>query len=378
MKVPFVDLKTQYESIRDEVAASLQQVLDTTAFASGRFVEEFEENFASFCGCRFAVGVSSGTSALWLALLALGIGQGDEIITVPNSFFATAEAISLCGAVPVFVDVDPVTYTMNPSLLEEAITSKTKAVVPVHLYGQTADMDPILAVARKYRLSVVEDACQAHGALYKGQKAGSMGDAGCFSFYPGKNLGAYGEAGAVVTDKPDLTERLRVLRNHGQSEKYYHAFLGWNARMDGFQGAILSVKLKYLEKWNEARRAHALLYNKLLAREDMLILPQEANYATHIYHIFSILLRERDALLEALKQKNIYCGIHYPVPIHLQEAYRFLRYDEGSLPIAEKCAREALSLPMFAELRIEQIEKVAAEVRSFISHRQIVSAGECK
>ncbi len=378
MKVPFVDLKTQYESIRDEVAASLQQVLDTTAFASGRFVEEFEENFASFCGCRFAVGVSSGTSALWLALLALGIGRGDEVITVPNSFFATAEAISLCGAVPVFVDVDPVTYTMNPSLLEEAITSKTKAVVPVHLYGQTADMDPILAVARKHGLSVVEDACQAHGALYKGQKAGSMGDAGCFSFYPGKNLGAYGEAGAVVTDKPDLAERVRVLLNHGQSEKYYHTFLGWNARMDGFQGAILSVKLKYLEKWNEARRAHALLYNKLLAREDMLILPQEANYATHIYHIFSILLRERDALLEALNQKDIYCGIHYPVPIHLQEAYRFLRYDEGSFPIAEKCAREALSLPMFAELRIEQIEKVAAEVRSFISHRQIVSAGECK
>lgn len=378
MKVPFVDLKTQYESIRDEVAAALQQVLDTTAFAGGRFVEEFEENFASFCGCKFAVCVSSGTSALWLALQALGIDRGDEVITVPNSFFATAEAISLCGVVPVFVDVDPATYTMDPALLEEAITSKTKAIVPVHLYGQTADMDPILAVARKHGLSVVEDACQAHGALYKGQKAGSMGDAGCFSFYPGKNLGAYGEAGAVVTDKPDLAERVRVLRNHGQSEKYYHAFLGWNARMDGFQGAILSVKLKYLEKWNEARRAHARLYNELLASEDMLILPQEANYATHIYHIFSLLLQERDALLEALRQKDIYCGIHYPVPIHLQEAYRFLRYEEGSFPIAEKCAREAISLPMFPELRAEQIEKVAAEIRSFISHRQIVSAGEYK
>jgi len=374
MKVPFVDLKTQYESIRDEVAAALQQVLDTTAFAGGRFVEEFEENFASFCGCRFAVGVSSGTSALWLALRALGIGRGDEVITVPNSFFATAEAISQCGAVPVFVDVDQATYTMDPALLEEAITSKTKAVVPVHLYGQTADMDTILAVAHKYGLSVVEDACQAHGALYKGQKAGSMGDAGCFSFYPGKNLGAYGEAGTVVTNNPDLAERVRILRDHGQSEKYRHAFLGWNARMDGFQGAILSVKLKYLERWNEARRANARIYNEQLASEDMLILPQEANYATHVYHIFALLLQERDALLEALKQKDIYCGIHYPVPIHLQEAYRFLRYEEGSFPIAEKCARETLSLPMFPELRTEQIEKVAAEIRSFISQRQIVSA----
>ncbi|MHC4435913.1 MAG: DegT/DnrJ/EryC1/StrS family aminotransferase [Planctomycetota bacterium] len=378
MKVPFVDLKKQYECIRDEVAVALQHVLDNTAFSGGRFVEEFERNFASFCECRFAIGVSSGTSALWLALQALGIGRGDEVITVPNSFFATAEAISLCGAVPVFVDVDPVTYTMDPALLEETITPRTKALVPVHLYGQMADMDPILAVARKHGLSVVEDACQAHGALYKGQKAGSMGDAGCFSFYPGKNLGAYGEAGAIVTSNPDLAGRVRALRDHGQSEKYHHSLLGWNARMDGFQGAILSVKLKYLDQWNRARRANARIYNEQLKIEDMLILPQEANYATHVYHIFALLFEERDALLEALKQKDIYCGIHYPVPIHLQEAYRFLGYEEGSFPIAEKCAGEILSLPMFPELRAEQIEKVVAEIRAFIRHRQIVLAGECE
>jgi dTDP-4-amino-4,6-dideoxygalactose transaminase len=374
MKVPFVDLKMQYERIRDEVAVALQRVLDTTAFAGGRFVEEFERSFASFCGCGFAVGASSGTSALWLALQALGVGRGDEVVTVPNSFFATAEAISLCGAEPVFVDVDLATYTMDPALLDETITPKTKAVMPVHLYGQTADMGPILAVARKHGLSVVEDACQAHGALYKGQQAGSMGDAGCFSFYPGKNLGAYGEAGAVVTDNPDLADRVRVLRDHGQSEKYYHAHLGWNARMDGFQGAILSIKLKYLEQWNEARRAHARVYNELLAHEEMIVLPQEADYAMHVYHIFALRLPEREALVEALKHKDIFCGIHYPVPIHLQEAYRFLRYGEGSFPIAEKCAREVLSLPMFPELRAEQMEKVAAEIRSFVRHRQIASA----
>jgi dTDP-4-amino-4,6-dideoxygalactose transaminase len=378
MKVLFVDLKKQYECIRDEVAVALQHVLDNTAFSGGRFVEEFERNFASFCECGFAIGVSSGTSALWLALQALGIGRGDVVMTVPNSFFATAEAISLCGAVPVFVDVDPVTYTMDPALLEETITPRTKALVPVHLYGQMADMDPILAVARKHGLSVVEDACQAHGALYKGQKAGSMGDAGCFSFYPGKNLGAYGEAGAIVTSNPDLAGRVRALRDHGQSEKYHHSLLGWNARMDGFQGAILSVKLKYLDQWNRARRANARIYNEQLEIEDMLILPQEANYATHVYHIFALLFEERDALLEALKQKDIYCGIHYPIPIHLQEAYRFLGYEEGSFPIAEKCAGEILSLPMFPELRAEQIEKVVAEIRAFIRHRQIVLAGECE
>jgi dTDP-4-amino-4,6-dideoxygalactose transaminase len=375
MKVPFVDLKTQYECIRDEVAAALQHVLDTTAFAGGNFVEEFERSFAAFCGCGCAVGVSSGTSALWLALRALGIDQGDEVVTVPNSFFATAEAISMCGAVPVFVDVDLATYTMDPALVEEAITPRTRAIVPVHLYGQTADMDPILAVARKHGLSVVEDACQAHGALYKGRRVGSMGNAGCFSFYPGKNLGAYGEAGAVVTDDPDLAERVRVLRDHGQSEKYRHTLLGWNARMDGFQGAILSVKLKYLEKWNESRRARARVYKELLTCEEMLSLPQEAGYAKHIYHIFALRLPEREALLEALKHNDIFCGIHYPIPIHLQEAYRFLGYGEGSFPVAEKCAREVLSLPMFPELRVDQIERVATNIRSFVHRRQITSAG---
>ena len=265
MKVPFLDLKAQYESIKDEIDTAIGQVIEKTAFAGGPFVKKFEEEFADYCGCKHAMGVSSGTSAIWLTLIGLGVGQGDEVITVPNTFIATAEAISMCGATPVFVDINDQTYNMNPDLLEKAITPRTKAVIPVHLYGQMADMDPIMELARKHGLFVIEDACQAHGSKYKERLAGSIGDAGCFSFYPGKNLGAYGEAGAVVTNKLELVEKINSIKDHGQSRKYYHNMIGWNARMDGIQGAVLSIKLKYLDKWNDARRNNAKLYTELLA-----------------------------------------------------------------------------------------------------------------
>ncbi|MHC4119212.1 MAG: DegT/DnrJ/EryC1/StrS family aminotransferase, partial [Planctomycetota bacterium] len=322
MKVPFLDLKTQYESIRDEIAAGLQQVLDNTAFAGGPFVKSFEEQFASFCSCESAIGVGSGTTALWTALMALGVGPGDEVVTVPNTFIATAEAISFCGATPVFVDVDEQTYNMNPDLLEAAITPKTKAVIPVHLFGQMADMGRIMQIARTHGLFVVEDACQAHGAEYNGRRAGSIGDAGCFSFYPGKNLGAYGEAGAVVTNNPELADKMRAFRDHGQTSKSCHTIIGWNGRMDGFQGAVLSVKLKHLPAWNEARRKNAQLYDRLLADTDDVLTPVEADYAKHIYHVYAIRTQNRDELMSALAEQEISCGIHYPVPVHLQDAYK--------------------------------------------------------
>ena len=366
MKVPFLDLKAQYESIRDEIATALQQVLDNTAFAGGPFVKKFEKDFAELCQCDFAVGVSSGTSALWLALLGLEIGVGDEVITVPNTFIATAEAISFSGATPVFVDVDERTYNMNPDLLEDAITPKTKAIIPVHLYGQMTDMDRIMQIARAHGVLVVEDACQAHGAEYKGRRAGSIGDAGCFSFYPGKNLGAYGEAGAVVTNNAELAERVRILRDHGQSKKYYHSIIGWNARMDGIQGAVLSVKLKHLDMWNEARRKIAQLYNNLLANEPYVVTPVEADYARHIYHIYAIRVQDRDIFITRLAEKNIYSGIHYPIPIHLQDAYKFLDNRAGSFPVAEKCAEQLVSLPMFPELTQEQVERVYREIKRFL------------
>lgn len=368
MKVPFLDLKAQYESIRDEIAEALQQVLDNTAFTGGRFVESFEKDFAMFCGCDHAVGVGSGTAALWTALVGLGIGYGDEVITVPNTFIATAEAISFCGATPVFVDVDERTYTMAPDLLEAAITPRTKAVIPVHLFGQMADMDHIMRVARARELFVIEDACQAHGAEYKARRAGCIGDAGCFSFYPGKNLGAYGEAGAVVTDNSELAEKIRAFRDHGQMSKNCHSIIGWNGRMDGFQGAVLSVKLKHLPAWNEARRENARIYCDLLESTDV-IRPVEADYAKHVYHVYAIRAHNRDELIRALARKNISCGIHYPQPIHLQAAYAQLGHGRNSFPVSERCAEELVSLPMFPELGEEQIGYVAHEINHFIAQQ---------
>jgi dTDP-4-amino-4,6-dideoxygalactose transaminase len=366
VKVPFLDLKAQYASIKEEITSALQQVLDNTAFAGGPFVGQFEKDFASFCQCEFAIGVGSGTDALWMALLSLGIGPGDEVITTPNTFIATAEAISFCGAKPVFVDVDEKTYNMNPDLLESVINAKTKAIIPVHLFGQMSDMHRIMEIARAHELSVVEDACQAHGAEYKGKRSGSIGDVGCFSFYPGKNLGAYGEAGAIVTNNAKLAEKMRMFRDHGQRTKYYHSIVGWNARMDGFQGAILGVKLKHLATWNDARRKNAQLYDSLLADVDDIITPVQADYGRHVYHVYAIRTRNRDELISALAEKDIFCGIHYPVPIHLQDAYKFLGYKKGSFPVAEKCAGEFVSLPMFAELSKEQINKVCYEIKCFL------------
>lgn len=366
MNVPFLDLKAQYVLLTGEISEALQQVLDCTAFSGGPFVALFEEQFASFCSARQAIGVGSGTEALWLTLLALGIGPGDEVITVPNTFIATAEAISLCGARPVFVDVDEQSYTMNPDLLAAAITSRTKAVIPVHLYGQMADMDPIMEIAAQHGIFVIEDACQAHGAEYKGKKAGSLGVAGCFSFYPGKNLGAYGEAGAVVTNNRNLAEKIRMLRDHGQSEKYHHEMIGVNSRMDGFQGAILSVKLKYLASWNYARIRNAETYCRLLADVGAIVLPARRDNALHVYHIFAVRIAKRKEFLADMAQKGIACGIHYPIPLHLQKAYEALGLKRGSFPVAERCADEVVSLPMFPELSVEQITSVAEAVRTTV------------
>ena len=384
MKVPFLDLKTQYESIKDEINEAIQQVLDSCAFAGGPFVEEFEENFAEFCQLKHCVGVGSGTEALWLALLALGVGPGDEVITVPNTFIATAEAISFCGAKPVLVDIDECTYTMDPQKLRkfleqecfldestgQPINQQTKrpvrAVIPVHIFGQMANMDPIIEIARAHGLSVIEDACQAHGAQYKGRPAGSIGDAGCFSFYPGKNLGAYGEAGAVVTNRPELAERIRALRDHGQAAKYYHETIGWNARMDGLLGAVLSTKLRHLSDWNEARIKNAQTYNELLSEVAGVITPARAEYAKHVFHIYAIRVQDRDEMISELSKKGIHCGIHYPVPIHLQKAYDFLGLGEGSFPVSEKCAMELVSLPMFPELTDDKIRYVCDKIKEVI------------
>lgn len=367
MKVPFVDLKAQYNSIRFEVASAIQNVLEATAFAGGPFVARFEKEFAGFCGTHHATCVGSGTSALWLALLAHGVGPGDEVITVPNTFIATAEAVSRTGAKPVFVDVEEKSQLMDPALLEAAITQRTRAIIPVHLFGRTADMDPIMAVARKHGLLVIEDACQAHGALYKGQRAGSIGDAGCFSFYPGKNLGAYGEGGAVVTDNDEIARKIGILRDHGQKEKYLHSLLGWNDRMDGIQGSILGIKLKYLEGWNRARQHNARLYNELLSDVGEIGTPEMGGEGEHIFHVYVIRVRQRDELQRYLAGKEISCGIHYPVPIHLQEAYKSFHLEKGAFPVAERCAETILSLPMFPELTEEQIAYVVSQIKAFIA-----------
>jgi dTDP-4-amino-4,6-dideoxygalactose transaminase len=350
-----------------ELVDAFRQVTETSAFAGGPFVARFESEFAAFCGSRYALGVGSGTDALWLSLLALGVGPGDEVVTAPNSFMATAEAISLCGAKPVFVDVDPHTYTLDPHQLEAAITLRTQAIIPVHLFGQMADMDPILAIARRHGTPVVEDACQAHGAEYKGRKAGSMGVAGCYSFYPGKNLGAFGEAGAITTDEGDLRTKVQVLRDHGQAAKYFHSTIGWNARMDGIQAAVLSVKLRRLNVANTARRSHAKLYDELLADESRVIRPKTARHNIHVFHIYAVRVKDRDQVLQRMAARGVNCAIHYPVPIHLQKAYAFLGYGPGSFPVAEQCSQEFLSLPMYPELQADQIKFVVETLKECLS-----------
>ena len=367
MTVPFVDLKTQYLAIKDEIISAITGVLDSGQFVLGRAVAHFEERFAHSCGASYGIAVNSGTSALHLALLAGGIGPGDEVITVPCTFVATVAAIHYSGARPVFVDVDPVTYTMDPSGIEAAITPRTKAIMPVHLYGNPADMDPILEIARRHNLLVIEDAAQAHGAEYRGRRCGSIGDLGCFSFYPGKNLGAYGEGGLVTTSDPEFTRKIRMLRDWGAEKKYEHVLKGYNYRMDGVQGAILGVKFQYLEQWTEARRAHARSYGELL-KDTQIVLPSPTPGARHVYHLFAILTDRRGALIEALASRGIQTGIHYPYPVHLLPAYSDLGYKAGDFPVAEKVASQELSLPMFPELTAAQIEVVASAVTEFESN----------
>ena len=359
--IPFVDLKAQYATIKTEVNDAIQGVLDSCQFTLGSEVAKFEEEFAAYSGAALGIGVNTGTSALHLALLAADIGPGDEVITVPFTFVATVAAIHYTGATPILVDIDPRTYTMDPAGLEAAITRRTKAIIPVHLYGQTADMDPILAIARKHKLIVIEDACQAHGAEYKGRRAGSMGDMGCFSFYPGKNLGAYGEGGMVVTDGPEFARKIRMLRDWGAEKKYQHVLKGYNFRLEGIQGAVLRVKLRYLDVWTEARRAAAARYEQALAGSGVPT-PVALGHNRHVYHIYAIRTAERQAWMDALAAQGIQSGIHYPIPVHLLPAYADLGYKSGQFPHSEKAASEVLSLPMFPELTSEQTAEVSSAV----------------
>ena len=359
--IPYIDLKAQYRSIKPEIDAAVLKVLESSEFVLGSEVASFEEEFAGCCGARHAVGVNSGTSALHLALLAAGVGPGDEVISVPFTFVATTAAIRYTGAKPVFVDIDPKTYNLNPREIEAKITERTRAILPVHLYGQPADMDPILAVAGKHNLIVIEDAAQAHGAEYKGRRVGSIGDLGCFSFYPGKNLGAYGEGGMVVTGNPEYLRVIRMLRDWGQDRKYHHVMQAYNYRMEALQGAILRVKLRYLESWTEARRAHAELYNHLLAGGGVSI-PRAMDYARHVYHVYAVRTGERDSLIQALQSDGIHTGIHYPIPVHQLPAYAGIGRSAGTLRNSEQAAAEVLSLPMYAELTDAQIQSICAAV----------------
>ena len=362
--VPFVDLSAQYASVKDEVNRAIAGVLERTDFILGRDVEHFEAEFATFCGVQHAVGVDSGTSALELALRAYGVGPGDEVITAANTFIATALAISFTGATPVLVDVDPHTYTVDAASLEEAITPRTKAIVPVHLYGQPADMDPILELAERRGLVVVEDACQAHAATYKGRRAGSLGHAAAFSFYPGKNLGAYGDAGAVVTDDAKVAQSLKMLRNYGSAKKYHHTLRGFNRRLDTLQAAVLRVKLRYLDAWSDARREHAERYGELL-KGSAVVPPTRAAYASPVYHLYVIRVQEREQLQAHLSAEGVSTGIHYPVPVHLQPAYGDLGYKLGDFPVTERYAQEIVSLPMYPELTPELISRVTDAIKSY-------------
>ena len=355
--IPFLDLKAQYASIRDELEAGVLKALASTQYALGSEVAAFEEEFAEFCDAEFAVAMNSGTSALHVALLAAGVGRGDEVITVASTFVATVAAIDYVGARPVFVDVEPGTLNIDTSRIMAAITDRTRAILPVHLHGHPSDMDPIMEIAATHGLRVIEDAAQAHDSEYKGRRVGSIGDLGCFSFYPGKNLGGVGEGGMLVTNSGDYADVARKLRDWGQSAKYHHDVKGFNYRMDGIQGAALRVKLRHLSAWTEARRQNAEIYNQLLTDADV-VTPVEEPYARHVYHVYSIRAPERDALRKTLQDNGVQSGIHYPIPVHMQKAYEEFGFAEGDLPITERAAKEQLSLPMFAEVTEAQIQAV--------------------
>ena len=360
--IPLVDLRAQYLSIKRDVDAAMARVMETGQFVLGEEVEGFEREFAAYSGASHGIALNSGTSALHLALMAAGVTKDDEVITVPFTFVATVAAIGYIGARTVFVDVDPKTFTMDPARLERAVTSRTKAIVPVHLYGQPADMGPILEIAKRHGVRVIEDACQAHGAAYNGRPVGSLGDAACYSFYPGKNLGAYGEGGMVVTSDPEIARTVRMLRDWGQERKYHHVLKGFNYRMEGLQGAILRVKLRHLERWTEARRQHAKEFAAHL-RDSGVTTPVEAPYARHVFHVYAVRTADRASLQRVLQSNGISSGIHYPVPVHLQPAYADLGYKQGDFPESERAANEVLSLPMYPELSQTDVELIAAAVK---------------
>jgi dTDP-4-amino-4,6-dideoxygalactose transaminase len=364
MNIPLVDLKAQYAPLKQEILVRIEQVLDGMGLFLGENVRALEQEFTQFCGARYGIGVSDGTAALQIILRALGIGPGDEVITPSHTFIATAEAIALVGATPVFVDIDPVTCLMDVAQIESKITPHTKALLPVHLYGQPVDMEPLLQIARSHGLKVIEDACQAHGASYRGQRAGNLGDAAAFSFYFSKNLGAYGEAGFITCNDEQLARTMRMLRDHGSERRYYHDLVGSNWRLDEIQAAVLRVKLPHLDRWNAARRDHAARYTELLS-DTPVTTPVAAPDNQHVYHLYVIRAPERDALQAWLKERGIGTGIHYPVPIHLQNAYRGRDNGAGGLPVTERAAGEILSLPMYAELTNAQISYVVAAIKDF-------------
>jgi dTDP-4-amino-4,6-dideoxygalactose transaminase len=396
-KIPFLDLITPHEELKEELTAVLRTALECAGFIGGPMIDGFERDFAAYCGVEHCVGVGSGTDALRFALIAADVGAGSIAVTVPNTFIATAEAISQAGARPEFIDIDERTYNLDPQKLADYIESRclvaddgtlihrklglpVKAVVPVHLYGQPADMDAILALAERYGLTVIEDACQAHGAEYfssvenRWRKAGSMGLAAAFSFYPGKNLGACGEAGAVTTNNPQLAQNIRMLRDHGQARKYHHEFEGYNGRLDAIQAGILSVKLKHLPEWTERRRAAATGYRELFVEAGMgALVPFEPEWAKAVYHLYVVRVPDREATMRCLGDR-IGTGIHYPVPLHLQKAYANLAYAAGDFPVTERCAAEIVSLPMFPGLTIEQQKRVAEAVQESISQPDHVLA----
>jgi dTDP-4-amino-4,6-dideoxygalactose transaminase len=363
--IGLIDLGKQYACIRYEIAQALQDVAESGVYVLGPKVEEFEQAFSRYTGSQHCIGVNSGTSALHLALLCAGVGAGDEVITVPMTFVATAWAITYTGAVPVFVDIDPYTHTMDVTEVERRITERTRAILPVHLYGQAADMDPLRALCEKYGLALIEDAAQAHGAEYYGRRVGTIGDIGCFSFYPGKNLGAYGEAGALITNDSSVANRARALRDHAQSQRYHHDEIGFNYRMDAFQGAILSVKLRYLDQWTDERGRLAQRYRDGLDNSGVGV-PLEGTGRRHAWHLFVITHSARDHVRRRLEAQSIQTGLHYPVPVHLQKAYASLGHQRGDFPVTEKLAGQCLSLPLFPELSEVQQERVIRAVREAV------------
>ena len=386
MYVPFVDLKIQYQSIKPEIDKAIAEILENASFIMGKSVKEFESNFAKLHQAKFCIGTSSGTDALHLALWGLGISQGEDVILPVNTFFATAEAIVLCGATPIFIDCDPISFNIDTQKLKEFIDNhcrvhdqgflinlstghRIRCIIPVHLYGQPADMAPILDIAKKYNLFIVEDACQAHLAEYHSRRVGSLGNVGAFSFYPGKNLGAYGEGGSVLTNDPELFDKMWLIHDHGSKEKYDHEVIGHNYRLEGIQAAVLNVKIKYIEGWTEKRRANARLYNKFLEEIEEVQTPEEMEYSKHVYHLYVIRTKKRNELLNFLKEKGIETGLHYPVPLHLQKAFKYLGYKSGGFPVAEKYAKEILSLPMYPELTVDQIKYVTDSIKQFYTLR---------